>query len=136
MEIVVKRVAFGMPEATEEDDNFEIQAGLWSREWIGLYWKADPPPPQHIQDLKCGGVERSFYWCSNPKELMANIPELTPIATKALRPTSEPGAFKLVAEADEKMYEANWNELFNPDNQFGDETSAAAAAASTSSAPP
>ena len=56
---------------------------------------------------------------------MANIPELTPIASRALRPTSEPGAFKLVAEVNEQMYEASWNELFNLKKQLGNETSAA-----------
>ena len=60
VQIIVKRAAFGMPEATEEDDNFEIQAGIWSREWIGLYCKADLPP-QHFQGLTCMVIEKSNH---------------------------------------------------------------------------
>ena len=42
--MIVKRAAFGMPEAKEEDDNFEIKPGTWSAEWIGLFCKAELPP--------------------------------------------------------------------------------------------
>ena len=45
VDIVVNRVAFGMPEAAATDEKFEVQEGLWSKDWIGLYCKAELPPP-------------------------------------------------------------------------------------------
>ena len=52
--------------------------------------------PQQIQDLKCGVIERRYKYCTNPTQLIYNIPHLVPIANKALQKTAEPGAFKLV----------------------------------------
>ena len=89
VEIVVNRVAFNLPEAAAGDENFEVQKGVWSKEWMGLYCKAELPPPQHIQDLKCGAVEQNFGWFTSPLQLMKIIPELAPIANRALQPTAE-----------------------------------------------
>ena len=86
-------------------------------------------PPQQIQDLKCGAVEKKLDWCTNPAQLMVNIPKLVPIANRALQPTTEEGAFKLAEEADKMMYEANWNELFNLTKTVEDGEKAAVGAA-------
>ena len=80
-------------------------------------------------------IERQFHWCSNPTELMKNIPLLTPYAKKALQPTSEDGAYKLMEDADAQMYTANWNELFNLKKDFAGGKKAEATA-STSTSPP
>ena len=100
---------------------------------MGLYCKAESPP-QQIQDLMCGAIEQNHGWCTNPSQLMKCIPELVPIANRALQPSSEEGAFKLAEEADKLMHEADWNELFNLSKALADGETAAAP--SGSSAPP
>ena len=89
MEFVVNRDAFGMPKAADTEENNRVQKDIWSKEWVGLYCKA-ALPPQQIQDLRCGIIERRYKYCTNPTQLMENIPQLVPIAIKALQRTSEP----------------------------------------------
>ena len=110
--MVVNRKEFSFPAAGEDEDNFEIAKGIWSKDWMGLYCKAELPP-QHFQDLKCMAIEKNHGWCTNPRQLLRCIPELVPIATKALQPRKEEGAYTLTEEADKVMREANWDELFN-----------------------
>ena len=43
VKFVVNRDAFGMPKAADTEDNYEVQKGRWSKEWIGLYCKAALP---------------------------------------------------------------------------------------------
>ena len=100
---------------------------------MGLYCKAELPP-QQFQDVKCGAIEKQHGWCTNPTQLMNCIPELVPIANKALQPRKEEGAFTPAEEADNMMREANWNELFNIKNMMVEEGTATAP--SGSSAPP
>ena len=133
IEMVVNRKAFNRPPAGEDEEDFGIAKGVRSREWIGLYCKADLPP-QHFQDLKCMAIEKFNPWCTNPSQLMDSIPQLTPIAKKALQARKEEGAYDLAPEADEMMHSANWDELFSIHAQIVEEVGGPAA--SGSGAPP
>ena len=133
VEIVVTRAAFNIPPAAEDDEAFEVSKGVRSKEWVGLYCKAELPA-QQFQDLEGMAIEKQNAWCTNPIQLMKCIPELVPIANKALRPRKEEGAFTLAAEADQIMREANWDELLNMQSRMVEEDRATAP--SGSSAPP
>ena len=57
---------------------------------MGLYVKADLPP-QHFQDMKAMSVDKFHPWCKSPTQLLAAIPQFTPIAKKALKARKEEG---------------------------------------------
>ena len=65
---------------------------------------------------------------------MKCLPELVPIATKALQPIKEEGAYTLTEEADKVMRDAKWDELFNMQTRLVEEEKANAP--SGSGAPP
>lgn len=132
VEMVVNREAF-LPPADEDEEDFEIAKGVRSKAWMGLYVKADLPP-QHFQDMKAMSVEKFHPWCESPKQLLAAIPQITPIANNALTARKEEGAFDLAPEADEMMHAANWDELFSIHKQMVEEVGDPAA--SGSGAPP
>ena len=89
IEMVVNRKEFDYPEAEEDEENFEIAKGVWSKEWMGLYCKADIMP-QQFQDLKASCIERSNPECTAPTQLLDASPELRPIQKKALVPKKGP----------------------------------------------
>ena len=81
IEMVVNRKEFDFPEAREDEDNFEIAKGVWSKDWMGPYCKADIMPQQY-QYLKASCVERYNPECTTPAQLLDAIPELRPIQRK------------------------------------------------------
>ena len=85
---------FDFPEANEDEDTFEITKGIWSKDWMGLYCKADIMP-QHFQDLKASCVERYNPECTTPAQLLGAIPELRPIQKKALVARKGKGEYML-----------------------------------------
>ena len=111
IEMVVNRKEFGYHEAEEDEENFEIAKGVWSKEWMGLYCKADIMP-QQFQDLKASCIEKYNPECTTPAQLLDAIPELRPIQKKALVPKKGKGQYMLTKEADAEMSSANWDELF------------------------
>ena len=82
-----------------------------SKEWIGLYCKADLPP-QHFADMKAMCVEKFHPSCTTPTQLLDAIPCLRPISKRALLSRPGEGEFDLVPEADEMMDSVNWDQLF------------------------
>ena len=129
--MVVNRKEFDFPEANEDEDNFEIAKGVWSKDWMGLYCKADIMP-QHFQDLKASCVERYNPECTTPPQLLDAIPELRPIQRKALVAREGTGEYELTKEADDEMTTANWDELFCIYSQLtADEPPAASISTST-----
>ena len=111
IEMVVNRKEFDFPEAEEDEEHFEIAKGVWSKEWMGLYCKADIMP-QQFQDLKASCIEKYNPECTTPAQLLDAIPELRPIQRKALVPKRGKGQYMLTKEADDEMASANWDELF------------------------
>ena len=131
IEMVVNRKVFDIPAAEGDEDNFEIAKGIMSKEWIGLYCKAELPP-QHLQDMNAQCVERFNPECTTPTQLLDAIPCLRPISKRALISRPGEGVYDLTEEADNMMDSVNWDELLSIDSQLtADEPPAAASSTGT-----
>ena len=110
--MVVNRKVFDIPPADEGEEDFDIAKGIMSKEWIGLYCKAELPP-QQFQDMKAMCVEKFNPECTTPTQLLDAIPCLRPISKRALISRPGEGEFDLLPEADDMMNPVNWDQLFS-----------------------